>query len=67
MLGWSKSIAAKKAKIGEATVQRIRMSQKVTESNRDRLIEAVEAGGIEFLPDGGVRLRKITHKKEDVK
>lgn len=58
MLGWNRAEAAAKAKIAEATIQRIRQGQPVTQSNLDRLVEAMQADGIKFLPNNGVRLEK---------
>lgn len=59
MLKWNKATAARRAKIGEATVQRIRLDQTVTEGNRERLIDAMKDAGAEFGSDGWVRVKAV--------
>jgi transcriptional regulator with XRE-family HTH domain len=58
-LGWSVRELAAKAEVGATTVVRFELEQaKPIPSTLKALRGALEAGGIEFLPGGGVRPRE---------
>jgi transcriptional regulator with XRE-family HTH domain len=62
-LGWSALELAKRAKVGVATVNRFEASQaQPIPVTLDAIQRALEAGGVEFIPENGggagVRLRK---------
>lgn len=61
-LGWSARELAQAANLGLSTVQRLEAGGAITAANMDALRHALEARGIEFIPENGggagVRLRK---------
>ena len=58
-LGWSVRELAAKAEVGATTVVRFELEQaKPIPATLKALRGALEAGGIEFLPDDGVRRRR---------
>lgn len=65
-LRWSAEELAKQAKLGRLTVTRAESAEgkpSITEANLEAIRRALEAGGIEFIPENGggcgVRLRKL--------
>ena len=58
-LGWRAKDLAAAARIGVATVNRFEAEQAEPHAvTVDAIQRALEATGVEFLPEGGVRLRK---------
>jgi transcriptional regulator with XRE-family HTH domain len=66
-VGWGVRELAKKAGVTANTVTRIENGADAKQSTMDRLQHALEAAGIEFIPENGggpgVRLRKRHQKK----
>jgi len=66
-VGWGVRDLAKKAGVAANTVARIENGADSKQSTMDRLQQALEAAGIEFIDENGggpgVRLRKSQHKK----
>ena len=66
-VGWGVRDLAKKAGVTANTVTRIENGADAKQSTVDRLQQALEAAGIEFIEENGggpgVRLRKRHHKK----
>lgn len=64
LLGWSQNELAEKASCGLVTVRRIEKGGAFhVEGTRDRIIEAIQAAGIRFIPqtsDEGAGLRWVT-------
>ena len=61
-LGWSTQELAKIAGVGVNTVNRFEAGQDARMSSVDKMRAAMEAGGVEFIPENGggagVRLKK---------
>lgn len=61
-LGWSTQDLAKNARVGVNTVNRFEAGQDARVSSVDKMRAAMEAAGVEFIPENGggagVRLRK---------
>ena len=61
-LDWSARELAQAANLGLSTVQRVEAGVAITAANMDALRRALEAAGIEFIPENGggvgLRLRK---------
>jgi transcriptional regulator with XRE-family HTH domain len=66
-VGWGVRELAKKAGVTANTVTRIENGADAKQSTLDRLQQALEGAGIEFIDENGggpgVRLRKRHHKK----
>jgi transcriptional regulator with XRE-family HTH domain len=66
-VGWGVRELAKKAGVTANTVTRIENGADARQSTIDRLQQALEAAGVEFIDENGggpgVRLRKRQHKK----
>ena len=66
-VGWGVRVLAKKAGVTANTVSRIENGADAKQSTIDRLQQALEAAGVEFIDDNGggpgVRLRKRPSKK----
>jgi hypothetical protein len=61
-LKWSAKELAKKSGVGWATIQRMEGQEGVPNvlvQNVEKTQAALEAAGVEFLPDGAVKLKKI--------
>lgn len=63
LMDWSQSYLAEKANLGESTVRDFEKGRRVPSVNNLAAIRAaLEAGGVEFIPENGggpgVRLRK---------
>ena len=64
LLGWSQSDLANRAGVSVPTVKRVEGSARspVSEDTRSKLQQALEAAGVEFLPENGggagVRFRR---------
>jgi transcriptional regulator with XRE-family HTH domain len=59
MLRWSLKKLAKEAEVSPVTISRFETEIAIPiPSTRNAIKRALEAGGIEFLKDGGVRLKK---------
>jgi transcriptional regulator with XRE-family HTH domain len=69
LLGWSQSELAMRSGLSLPTVKRVEAGTgpKVSDSARNKLRRALEAGGVEFIDENGggpgVRLRKRQVKK----
>jgi DNA-binding XRE family transcriptional regulator len=58
MLGWSQATLAKAASVAQQTVVDFERGARTPYRNNLAAIQrALEAAGVEFLPDNGVRLR----------
>ncbi len=58
-LRWSAQELAQRANVGRATVQRLERGQvEPVPAIAAAIRRALEAGGVEFRPDGSVRLRE---------
>jgi transcriptional regulator with XRE-family HTH domain len=70
LLGWSQSELARRAGLSLPTVKRVEADSgpRVSEEAKERLQQALEVGGIEFIAENGggpgVRLRKRTQKSK---
>jgi len=66
-IGWGVRELAKKASVTANTVTRIENGADAKQSTMDRLQQALEAAGVEFIEENGggpgVRLRKRQQKK----
>jgi transcriptional regulator with XRE-family HTH domain len=66
-VGWGVRELAKKAGVTANTVTRIENGADARQSTIDRLQQALESAGVEFIDENGgglgVRLRKRQHKK----
>ena len=66
-VGWGVRELAKKARVAANTVSRIENGADAKQSTIDRLQQALEAAGVEFIDENGggpgVRLRKRQQKK----
>jgi ribosome-binding protein aMBF1 (putative translation factor) len=62
-LGWSTQDLAKNAQVGVNTVNRFEAGQDARISSVDKMRAAMEAAGVEFIPENGggagVRLKKL--------
>ena len=60
-VGWSARELAEAANIGLSTVQRVEAGGVITPANMDAIRRALEAAGVEFIPENGggagVRMR----------
>lgn len=69
LLGWSQSRLATRAGLSLPTVKRVEAGQgvRVSDDARNRLQQALESAGVEFIDENGggpgVRLRKRHQKK----
>lgn len=52
-VGWSARQLAEAANLGLSTVQRVETGGVITSANMDALRRALEAAGIEFIPENG--------------
>lgn len=67
MLRWTANDLGKRAGVSLPTVQRMEKQGGVDSSlgkSLNAVLHSLEAAGIEFLPDNGVRLRPPLHRKE---
>ena len=66
LLRWSALDLAKASKVGVATIRRVETIEgeiPVTAANEAALRAALEAAGVEFFDESGVRLRKLPRQK----
>src|SRR5437773_10219238 len=56
-LGWGVRDLSRIAKVSTDTVSRLERGEELKERTLDALAAVMEAAGIEFLPDNGVRLK----------
>jgi transcriptional regulator with XRE-family HTH domain len=56
-LGWGIRELASEAKVAADTISRFERGEELKERTVDAIRGALEAAGVEFLPDNGVRLR----------
>lgn len=65
-LGWSTQDLARNAEVGCNTVNRFEAGQDARVSSVEKMRRALEAGGVEFIPENGggagVRLKKDSEK-----
>lgn len=58
LLDWSQDYLAARAKLGNSTVRNFEAHRSTpTPNNLDAMQRALEAAGVEFLPENGVRLK----------
>jgi transcriptional regulator with XRE-family HTH domain len=69
LLGWSQSVLAARAGLSLPTVKRVEvdLGPRVSDEARNKLRQALEAAGVEFIDENGggpgVRLRKRQQKR----
>jgi transcriptional regulator with XRE-family HTH domain len=56
-LGWGVRELARAAKVSTDTISRLERGEELKERTLDNIGAVLEAAGVEFLPDNGVRLR----------
>jgi transcriptional regulator with XRE-family HTH domain len=56
-LGWGVRQLASAAKVSTDTISRLERGEELKERTVDNVCAVLEAAGVEFLPDNGVRLK----------
>lgn len=60
MLGWSQDELARKANVARQTIADFERGARIPIANNlISIVKALERGGIEILPNNGVRLHKV--------
>lgn len=62
LLNWTQEMLAEKVSVSDVSIRAFERGGKMRESNRKQIHDALEAAGVEFIPENGggpgVRLRK---------